>query len=346
MARCRRGAAPVGTTGRVDRPRGGGRGGPRRVTARRCSCSARRASARPAWSGRFSPGWATAPGCCRGPARICSHHARSDRCGMRRGRRRVRWPRRCAHRPIPTSFSQRSATSSPSRRRRPSSWSRTRTGPTARRWTCCAISAGGSAICQACCCSPTATTISVPDHPLRGVLGGFGGATLRLRLAPLTTKAVNELAAPTTMDAAELVRLTGGNPFFVTEALASPESDVPPTVVDAVLARVRRLSAPAQTAIEQLAVVPAGVEFGLLACAGRGPRPDRRGRTRRCAEDARRRGGVPARAGAARGGRSRCRPVSGWSSTRAYSRVLLAQADADPFRILHHAVEASDDEAP
>ncbi len=40
--------------------------------------------------------------------------------------------------------------------------------------------------------------------PLRGVLGGFGGAALRLRLEPLTTKAVNELAAPTTMDAAEL----------------------------------------------------------------------------------------------------------------------------------------------
>jgi hypothetical protein len=103
-----------------------------------------------------------------------------------------------------------------------------------------------------------------PDHPLRGVLGGFGGSALRLRLAPLTTKAVNELAATTTMDAAELVRLTGGNPFFVTEALASADDAVPATVVDAVLARVRRMSPLAQRAIERLAVVPSGVEFGLL----------------------------------------------------------------------------------
>jgi len=36
-----------------------------------------------------------------------------------------------------------------------------------------------------------------PDHPLRGVLGGFGGSALRLPLAPLSTKAVNELAATT-----------------------------------------------------------------------------------------------------------------------------------------------------
>ena len=103
-----------------------------------------------------------------------------------------------------------------------------------------------------------------PDHPLRGVLGALGGSALRLRLAPLTTKAVNELAAPTSMDAAELVRLTGGNPFFVTEALASPDGGVPPTVVDAVLERVRRLS-PARPDGDRTAGCRAvGVEFGLL----------------------------------------------------------------------------------
>ncbi len=39
---------------------------------------------------------------------------------------------------------------------------------------------------------------------------------------------------------------------------------MPPTVVDAVLARVRWLSPDAQAAVEQLAVVPSGVELGLL----------------------------------------------------------------------------------
>jgi DNA-binding CsgD family transcriptional regulator/tetratricopeptide (TPR) repeat protein len=183
-----------------------------------------------------------------------------------------------------------------------------------------------------------------PDHPLRGVLGGFGGAALRLRLEPLTTKAVSELAAPTTMDAAELVRLTGGNPFFVTEALASPESDVPPTVVDAVLARVRRLSAPAQTAIEQLAVVPAGVEFGLLRALvdDLGPVAE----AERAGVLGMRDGVVSFRHELARRAVVESLPASVRVELNArVLGVLLNQPDADPFRVLHHAVEANDDAA-
>jgi len=57
--------------------------------------------------------------------------------------------------------------------------------------------------------------------------------------------------------------LTGGNPFFVTEALAAGSDGVPATVVDAVLARVRALERPVQAALEQLAVVPSRVELPL-----------------------------------------------------------------------------------
>ena len=45
------------------------------------------------------------------------------------------------------------------------------------------------------------------------------------------------------IDADELFRLTGGNPFFVSEVLAFPEQTVPPTIVDAVLARFGALDA-------------------------------------------------------------------------------------------------------
>src|SRR5690348_3144335 len=70
------------------------------------------------------------------------------------------------------------------------------------------------------------------DHPLRGVLGSLGGrAVLRLPLGPLSADAVAELAAGSAVDARTLHRATAGNPFFVTEALASPGDAVPHTVV-------------------------------------------------------------------------------------------------------------------
>ena len=73
------------------------------------------------------------------------------------------------------------------------------------------------------------------------------------------------MAAGAEVDTADLFRLTQGNPFFVTEVLATaPDVLVPPTVVDAVLARVGKLSPEAQSAVRRLAVVPGGVEFGLL----------------------------------------------------------------------------------
>src|SRR4051794_28467888 len=81
------------------------------------------------------------------------------------------------------------------------------------------------------------------EHPLRGVLGSLGGRTVqRLALHRLSAGAVAELAAGSPVDAARLHRATAGTPFFVPEALAPPDEPVPRTVVDAVLARVHRLS--------------------------------------------------------------------------------------------------------
>ena len=90
--------------------------------------------------------------------------------------------------------------------------------------------------------------------------------SLRLKLTPLSVDAVSMLAGET--DAATLHRQTGGNPFFVTEVVASAGADVPPTVREAVLARASRLGPSARTVLQAVAVVvPAvvAVLFGPLA---------------------------------------------------------------------------------
>ncbi len=55
------------------------------------------------------------------------------------------------------------------------------------------------------------------------MLGASGPAVLRLPLGRLSPETVAELAAGSAVDAAELHRLTAGNPFFVTEVLAAPD---------------------------------------------------------------------------------------------------------------------------
>ena len=120
------------------------------------------------------------------------------------------------------------------------------------------------------------------DHPLRGVLGVLGStAATRLRLTRLTSDAVREMAASTDVDPGELFRLTGGNPFYVTEVLANPGEIVPPTVVDAVLARVRSLSPPAQDRSRPAGGHTVRRRGGPAARAGRRPGPGRGARARR-----------------------------------------------------------------
>jgi len=183
------------------------------------------------------------------------------------------------------------------------------------------------------------------DHPLRGVLGALGStAATRLRLARLTADAVAEMAAATDVDPGELFRLTGGNPFFVSEVLANPCDIVPPTVVDAVLARVRTLSPAAQAALDRLAVVPAGAELVLLRVLVGDLAP---------VAEAERAGVVDVhgdvvafRHELARRAVAESLPASVRLELNAdVLRALAARPDFDPFRALHHAVEAGDDAA-
>jgi DNA-binding CsgD family transcriptional regulator/tetratricopeptide (TPR) repeat protein len=108
-------------------------------------------------------------------------------------------------------------------------------------------------------------------HPLRIVLGelGRGEEVSRVSLPPLSPVAVAKLAEPHGIDPDELYRTTAGNPFFVTEVLATGGGKTPPTVRDAVLARMARVSPAARTLLEAVAVVPPQAELWLLdAIAG------------------------------------------------------------------------------
>ena len=57
---------------------------------------------------------------------------------------------------------------------------------------------------------------------------------------------------------------TGGNPFYVTEVLATAGDGVPPSVHDAVLARLAGLSAAASDAAERTSLFPNQVDVALL----------------------------------------------------------------------------------
>jgi DNA-binding CsgD family transcriptional regulator/tetratricopeptide (TPR) repeat protein len=103
-------------------------------------------------------------------------------------------------------------------------------------------------------------------HPLRAVLGDLATARTvrRLALEPLGRESVARLAAGSGLDAGELHRATGGNPFFVTEVLASAEGGVPRTVRDVVLARASRLTPDARSVLDLAAVVGQQAEVRLL----------------------------------------------------------------------------------
>lgn len=110
-----------------------------------------------------------------------------------------------------------------------------------------------------------------PDHPLRLVLGDLATAPTvqRITLRPLSEEAVQRLTDGTGVDAVVLYGLTGGNPFFLTEILATAGETVPASVGDAVLARAARLSPEARAVLDVAAVIGSTIELDLLlAVAG------------------------------------------------------------------------------
>lgn len=108
-----------------------------------------------------------------------------------------------------------------------------------------------------------------PVHPLHQVLADLPPwGVERLVLKPLSASAVAELAACAGRPNDGLYAATGGNPFYLTEILASGVVDayhgVPSTVRDAVHTRLSRLSAAQREVLEALCVVPGRVDVWLV----------------------------------------------------------------------------------
>jgi DNA-binding CsgD family transcriptional regulator len=182
-------------------------------------------------------------------------------------------------------------------------------------------------------------------HRLRAVLGKAvaTGAVRHLPLGRLTPDAVRQACAGSAVDPDELYATTRGNPFFVTEVLASESiNPVPRTVVDAVLARVHLLEPPTRTAVEQLAVLPTAIERWLVEDVVDGGLPTLTGAelrglltvspasvcfrhelTRRAIADT-----LPA--------------LRRMTFNARVLAALIARGDADVARIVHHAAEAGD----
>lgn len=103
-------------------------------------------------------------------------------------------------------------------------------------------------------------------HPLRRVLGELPpAAVVRVPLRRLSDAAVQQLARQAGRPADGLHRISGGNPFFVTELLRDDaERPVPASVQDLVLARFARLPGPAQAVLRVVAIVPGVTERWLV----------------------------------------------------------------------------------
>jgi DNA-binding CsgD family transcriptional regulator len=94
------------------------------------------------------------------------------------------------------------------------------------------------------------------DHPLRRAAGSFVGSSVtRVHVPPLSVDAVRELLGDRGAEAESFHERTGGNPFFVVEALHCEPGALPETVRDAILAKTVGLSAPARDALDAAAVL-------------------------------------------------------------------------------------------
>jgi DNA-binding CsgD family transcriptional regulator len=186
------------------------------------------------------------------------------------------------------------------------------------------------------------------DHPLRTVLGRLAAASgvRRVGLTRLSEEATAGMAAGHRVDPAHVYEVTGGNPFFITELLAAPPGTVPETVRDAVLARVARLSAPARSALDVVAVVPDRAPLALVAAVTGGPAPavvdecERVGILQVSGRD------VGFRHELARQAVAQAIPAAHAPDLHAAVLDYLAgQPDPEPARLAYHAVEALDPEA-
>jgi len=102
-------------------------------------------------------------------------------------------------------------------------------------------------------------------HPLRNVLGQLNpDSFIRIQLMPLSRQAVERLAAEKGYNGEDVYSITGGNPFYVSEILASYSQGVPDNIKDSILSVYNRLDEKTKQVWEILSVSPTGFRIEYL----------------------------------------------------------------------------------
>ena len=102
-------------------------------------------------------------------------------------------------------------------------------------------------------------------HLLRTILGQLPPDSLtRLQLTPLSRQAVKKMAAEQGYNGEDVYSISGGNPFYVNEILASYSPGIPDNIKDSILSVYKRLDEKTKQLWQILSVLPTGFEIRYL----------------------------------------------------------------------------------
>jgi DNA-binding CsgD family transcriptional regulator/tetratricopeptide (TPR) repeat protein len=104
-----------------------------------------------------------------------------------------------------------------------------------------------------------------PGHPLKQLLGQLPPHSFtRIQLPPLSKAAVENLAKTRGYRGEDVYGISGGNPFYVNEILASYSPGIPDNIKDSILSVFNRLDNSTRQVCELLSVMPTGLETDYL----------------------------------------------------------------------------------
>lgn len=102
-------------------------------------------------------------------------------------------------------------------------------------------------------------------HHLRNTLGQLNRDSFtRIQLPPLSREAVDKMAAERGYRGEDVYSISGGNPFYVTEILASYSPGIPDNIRDSVLSVYNKLEEKAKLVWQILSVLPTPFEVNYL----------------------------------------------------------------------------------
>ena len=103
------------------------------------------------------------------------------------------------------------------------------------------------------------------SHPLRNIMGQLNPDSFtRIEVQPLSKKAVEKLAEERGYNGEDVYRITNGNPFYVSEILASYSNGVPDNIKDSILSVYNKMNEKTKQVWQILSVLPTAFEMNYL----------------------------------------------------------------------------------